>query len=210
MPRSRPWLAALSMLALLFGLTAGPLLERCPRPGRADRAARLGPVHRSHRVRKRRRHLRGVHGGTTRTSPSPARSFQTEPDARDRQHGHRLRHRPRRHLLRRRPRLRRRPGRGRAAAAARRLRRAVRLEGAHRRARASRRPRSTASLRHAVADRPDRHVLQPDAARSRWGWTVPDDARRAGRLLRPRPRRRATSRSPSPTTRAGRPSTSSR
>ncbi len=27
MPRSRPWLAALSMLALLFGLTAGPLLH---------------------------------------------------------------------------------------------------------------------------------------------------------------------------------------
>ena len=46
MPRSRPWIAALSAVALLFSLAAGPLLGDCPRSGSGG-ATRLGSVHRS-------------------------------------------------------------------------------------------------------------------------------------------------------------------
>ena len=49
MPRSRPWLAALSVMALLFSLDRRAAAGRCAGSG-AGRAPRLGPVHRADRV----------------------------------------------------------------------------------------------------------------------------------------------------------------
>ena len=60
MPRSRPWLVALSAMAFLFSLTAGPLLGDARAQEQVE--LRVWDQFTTQRIRRRRCHLRGLHG----------------------------------------------------------------------------------------------------------------------------------------------------
>ena len=112
MPRSRPWLAALSVLALLFGLTAGPLLSDARARTRSSYASGTSsPIPTSPTIAD------AIYAAFMEQNPNitiTREAFQTDQMRDVGQHRDRLRHRPGHHLLRRRSWLRGRAGRRRA------------------------------------------------------------------------------------------------
>ena len=144
----------------------------------------------------------------TRTSPSSAMSSMIEHDPADGKRRARLRHRSRCPLLRPRPRVRRSSGRRRADRPLGRPGGGVRLERAHRRGRARAGQDRRRALRPAARDRPHRHVRQPHHPRP-GGVGDPRDDRGDGRRSAAKPGRPDTSRWPSATIQAGRPTISS-